>query len=46
MWPVEAEVMGGWREQIENRATLEDEKRLWKWIHDIVDRRARRQTVG
>lgn len=46
MWPVEAEVMGGWREQIENRPSLEDEKRLWKWIHDIVDRRARRQTVG
>lgn len=46
MWPVEAEVMGGWREQIQNHPTLEDEKRLWKWINDIVDRRARRQTVG
>ncbi|MBI2081696.1 MAG: hypothetical protein HYY54_07300 [candidate division NC10 bacterium] len=46
VWPVEAEVMGGWHEQIENRQTFEDEKRLWKWIHDIVDRRARRQTVG
>jgi hypothetical protein len=46
LWPVEAEVMGGWQEQIENRQSLEDEKRLWKWIHDIVDRRARRQAVG
>lgn len=45
IWPVEAEVMGGWREQIENRSNLADEKRLWKWIRDIVDHRARRQTI-
>ncbi|MCI0371720.1 MAG: hypothetical protein L0214_10135 [candidate division NC10 bacterium] len=45
IWPVEAEVMGGWREQFENQPNLEDEKRLWKWIRDIVDHRARRQTI-
>jgi hypothetical protein len=45
IWPVEREVMGGWREQLQNRANLEDEKRLWKWIRDIVDHRARRQTI-
>lgn len=45
IWPVEAEVMGGWREQVENLPNIEDEKRLWKWIRDIVDHRARRQTI-
>ncbi|MGH7394588.1 MAG: hypothetical protein ACREJF_03165 [Candidatus Methylomirabilales bacterium] len=45
IWPVEAEVMGGWREQLENRPNIEDEKLLWKWIGDIVDRRARKQTT-
>lgn len=45
IWPVEAQVMGGWREQLENRPTLAEEKRLWKWIRDIVDHRARRQTI-
>jgi len=45
IWPVEAEVMGGWREQVENRPNIHDEKRLWKWIRDIVDHRARRQTI-
>jgi len=45
IWPVEAEVMGGWREQFENQPTIEDEKRLWKWIRDIVDHRARRQAI-
>ncbi len=45
IWPVEAQVMGGWREQLENRPNLEDEKRLWKWIRDIVDHRARRQAI-
>ena len=45
IWPVEAEVMGGWREQVENKPKVEDEKLLWKWIGDIVDHRARRQTI-
>lgn len=45
IWPVEAQVMGGWREQLENHSSLADEKRLWKWIRDIVDHRARKQTI-
>ena len=45
IWPVEAEVMGGWREQVENRPNIEDEKRLWKWMRDIVDHRVRRQAI-
>lgn len=45
IWPVEAQVMGGWREQLENHSSIADEKRLWKWIRDIVDKRARRQAT-
>ncbi|MFQ5848516.1 MAG: hypothetical protein ACE5IQ_12705 [Candidatus Methylomirabilales bacterium] len=45
VWPVEAEVMQGWHEQLENRPTLKEEKRFWKWIRDIVDRRVRRQRI-
>ncbi len=45
IWPVEAEVMQGWHEQLENRQTVKQEKRLWQWIQDIVDRRVRRQRI-
>lgn len=45
IWPVEAEVMQGWHEQLEGRPKLEEEKRFWKWIEDIVDRRVRRQRI-
>ncbi len=45
IWPVEAEIMQGWHEQLENQSSPEEEKRLWKWIQDIVDRRVRRQRI-
>lgn len=45
IWPVEAEVMQGWHEQLEGRPSLKEEKRLWKWMQDIVDRRVRRQRI-
>lgn len=45
IWPVEAEVMQGWHEQLEGKPTLKEEKRLWQWIDDIVDRRVRRQRI-
>lgn len=45
MWPVEAEVMQGWHEQIEKLPSLVEEKRFWKWVLDIVDHRARRQPI-
>ncbi|MFQ5988467.1 MAG: hypothetical protein ACE5K9_01000 [Candidatus Methylomirabilales bacterium] len=45
IWPVEAEVMQGWHEQLEKKPTLDEEKRFWKWIQDIVDRRVRRQRI-
>ena len=45
IWPVEAEVMKGWHEQLEDKPSLDEEKLLWKWIQDIVDRRVRRQRI-
>ena len=45
IWPVEAEIMQGWHEQIENKSNPEKDKRLWKWIQDIVDQRVRRQKI-
>ncbi|MFQ5839424.1 MAG: hypothetical protein ACE5HK_01725 [Candidatus Methylomirabilales bacterium] len=45
IWPVEAEIMRGWREQLEERPRVEEEERLWAWIRDIVDHRVRRQRI-
>jgi len=45
IWPVEAEIMQGWQEQLGNHARLEEEKRLWKWIQEIVNHRVRRQKI-
>jgi len=38
-------VIQGWQEQLEDRPTPAEEKHLWKWIEDIVDRRVRRQRI-
>lgn len=45
IWPVEAEIMRGWHEQLEKKTKLEENERLWKWIQDIVDQRVRRQKI-
>lgn len=45
IWAVNADVMKGWREQLEKKPTLKKEKRLWNWIKDIVDLRVRRQKI-
>ncbi len=46
IWPVEAEVMKGWKEQMQNHGTkLEDQELFWKWVLDIVDHRVRRQKI-
>lgn len=45
IWTVNADVMKGWHEQLENKPTLEEEKRLWNWIQDIVNQRVRRQRI-
>jgi hypothetical protein len=45
IWAVNADVMKGWRDQLEKKPTPEEEKRLWDWIQDIVDRRVSRQRI-
>ena len=46
IWPVEAEVMKGWKEQMQNHGTkLENQEMFWSWVLDIVDHRVRRQKI-
>jgi len=46
IWPVESDVMKGWKEQMQNHGTkLEDQELFWKWVLDIVDHRVRRQKI-
>ncbi|MFQ5898821.1 MAG: hypothetical protein ACE5JN_11335 [Candidatus Methylomirabilia bacterium] len=45
IWTVAAEIMEGWHEQLEQLPSLEEEKRFWKWVQDIVDHRVRRQRI-
>jgi len=41
MWTVEAEVMKGWRQQLEGGVDLARQAKLWKWVKDNVDFRVR-----
>lgn len=41
MWTVDAPVMIGWREQLQNEQTLDAQEDLWKWVWDNVDFRVR-----
>ena len=41
LWTVEAEVMKGWREQIEPDLDPAVQERLWEWVADNVDYRIR-----
>lgn len=45
MWTVDAEIMKGWREQMEPEAALPDQHRLWKWVRDNVDYRVRARRI-
>jgi len=45
IWPVEAQIMEGWVEQLSDQRNVENEERLWNWIHEIVNRRVRRQRI-
>jgi len=46
IWPVESEVMNGWKEQMQNHGRkLEDQDKFWSWVLDIVDHRVRRQKI-
>jgi hypothetical protein len=41
MWTVEAEVMKGWRDQVEPGVDPARQGKLWKWVKDNVDYRVR-----
>ena len=42
---VEAEVMKGWRNQMQAGADLPQQEKLWKWVRDNVDYRVRWQAL-
>ncbi len=41
MWTVDAPVMVGWREQLEDGVPLDSQDGLWTWVEDNVDFRVR-----
>ncbi len=41
MWTVDAQVMSGWREQLDPELTPNGQAGLWEWIQDNVDFRVR-----
>jgi len=45
MWTVEAEVMKGWRGQLEGGVDLARQAKLWKWVRDNVDFRVRSKAL-
>ena len=45
MWTVEAEVMKGWRGQLEGGVDLPRQAKLWKWVRDNVDFRVRSKAL-
>jgi len=45
LWAVDAEVMKGWRHQMQAGADLPQQEKLWKWVRDNVDYRVRWQAL-
>jgi len=45
LWTVEAEVMKGWRGQLEGGVDLARQAKLWKWVRDNVDFRVRSKAL-
>jgi len=45
MWTVEAELMKGWRGQLEGGVDLARQAKLWKWVRDNVDFRVRSKAL-
>ena len=41
LWTVDAEVMAGWKEQLDPGGSMVGQARLWQWIRDNVDYRVR-----
>lgn len=45
LWTQDAEVMDGWRAQLQPGLPLEEQAALWTWIKDNVDFRVRRERI-
>jgi len=45
LWAVEAEVMKGWRKQMEPGREPADQARFWKWVRENVDYRVRTRGI-
>jgi hypothetical protein len=45
LWAIEAEVMKGWRNQLQAGTDLSQQQKLWKWVRDNVDYRVRWQAL-
>ena len=41
MWTVDAQVMIGWKEQLDPDLELDEQENLWTWIRENVDFRVR-----
>jgi hypothetical protein len=41
MWPVDNEVMGGWKAKLKPGVSADEQTELWKWMKDNVDFRVR-----
>ncbi len=41
LWTVDAEVMTGWKNQMQTDTDLANQDKLWKWVQDNVDFRVR-----
>jgi hypothetical protein len=41
LWTVDAEIMKGWKAQIDPGGALANQERLWDWIEHNVDYRLR-----
>lgn len=41
LWTVDADVMKGWRNQMQPGADLQEQTRFWRWLRDNVDFRIR-----
>jgi len=41
LWTVDAEVMKGWKNQMQADASLAQQDKLWKWVQDNVDFRVK-----
>lgn len=45
LWTVDAEVMKGWKDQIQPDVDLAHQDRFWKWVKDNVDFRVRSRRI-